>query len=299
VIAAHLIVGARDEPYLPALLASLDGVVDVVLVNDNGGEADGANRAALAACGFARRGAMIVDRAPFVDFASARNRLLAIHAARDLGAWVAFVDADEVHGPAARTIAGNLHLVPDDVDFVDGYTWHFFRSFDYYTSIERRMTFFRFSKTLSWRNPVHEVLEGARGKRLALPYVYGHYGHVAPARRHAEKGRQYAALGGPGEAMDDGAVAAIDVAHYFRDFWKRALRFHGEHPAAVRAIEAAMRAENAADDAVTRRLVTAAQTPAVRGANLVRRVNFEYRWRGRALLPLARRIVRSAEPGRA
>ncbi len=293
-IAAHLIVGAREEPYLPALLASLEGVVDIVLVNDNGEMPEGPNARVLQTCDFAARGALIVDRAPFVDFATARNRLLAIHAERKLGEWVAFVDADEVHGPLARTIARNLHLVPSDVDFIDGYTWHFFRSFDYYTTIERRMAFFRFSETLRWQNPVHEVLVGATGKRLALPYVYGHYGHVAPARRHAEKGRQYAALGGPGDALDERAVTAIDVERYFRAFWPLALRFHGKHVPAVREIERAMRAAHAADDIATRRFIAAAQSPRVRFANAVRRLNFEYRWRGRALLPLARRIVRNA-----
>jgi hypothetical protein len=290
-IAAHLIVGAREEPYLPALLASLAGVADVVLVNDNGGDAHGTNARVLAASGFAARDALVVDRSPFVDFANARNRLLAIHAQRRLGAWVAFVDADEVHGPAAQRIARNLHLVPSDVDFVDGYTWHFFRSFDFYTSIERRMMFFRFSENLRWRNPVHEVLDGATGKRLALPYVYGHYGHVAAARRHAEKGRQYASLGNAGGTLDEEQLDRIDPRSYFRTVWPRALRYDGAHAPALAVVADAIRAELASEEAATREAIAAVQTPRLRIVNAVRRLNFAYRWRGRALSPLARRIL--------
>src|ERR1700678_3479016 len=35
-VAAHLILGPREEPFLPALLASIERVADVLIVNDNG-----------------------------------------------------------------------------------------------------------------------------------------------------------------------------------------------------------------------------------------------------------------------
>ena len=48
-----------------------------------------------------------------------------------------------------RHIAARLGELPAQYDFVDGYTWHFFASFDYYTSIERRMMFFRYRPELA------------------------------------------------------------------------------------------------------------------------------------------------------
>jgi len=91
--------------------------------------------------------------------------MLALHAEHDAGEWIAFVDADEVHGELAATIASNLGNVAPTIDSVDGFTWHFFQSFDCYPTIERRMAFFRFSPELRWENLVYEKLVGARTGR--------------------------------------------------------------------------------------------------------------------------------------
>lgn len=288
-VAAHLILGPHEEPFLGPLLASLEGVADSAIVNDNGPEPS-PHAAALAASAFARDGRLVVDRTPFVDFAHARNVCLRLHAERAAGDWVAFVDADEIHGGAVRAIASRLDEVPAAYDFVDGYTWHFFQSFDWYTSIERRMAFFRFRPGVRWEGAVHERLVGLAGRRVVLPYVYGHYGHVLPPRRHAEKGRLYSSLGAPGSVLREDELDAFDVAAYFAAYYPRLLRFRGRHPAAGAEAIARLRAALAAHHALTDRIARA-QPLAVQVRNVVRRANYEQRWRGRALNPLARRLV--------
>lgn len=281
-VAAHLIVGEREEPFLSALLDSLEGVADSLIVNDNSGRPN-ANRRALEASAFARAGTLHVDETPFLDFSTARNRCLELHVKLDAGDWIAFVDADEVHFPAARAIARSLPDLSSDIAFVDGYTWHFFATPDWYTSIERRMAFYRYSPALRWTGTVHEQLTGASGRRHALPYVYAHFGHILPPRRHAEKGRLYCRLGRDGPILREDQLDRIDVREYWREYWPRLLRFHGEYPPAARAIIAELRHRHAPEYAEYDAIARAGQTAWVRVKNTLRRANFEQRWRLRAL----------------
>jgi len=289
-VAAHLILGAREEPFLAALLDSLSGAVDSLIVNDNGPDPS-PHEVMLRESWFGDHNRLFVDRAPFVDFSTARNRCLDAHARIGAGTWVAFVDADEVHAEAIRSIARNLGAVPATYDFIDGYTWHFFQSFDLYTSIERRMAFFRFKPGVRWAGSVHEGLEGLPGKRLALPYVYAHYGHVLPARRHAEKGRHYSSLGQSGEVVAEESLDSLDAATYFERIWPTLLCFSGEQPSAARSVVARLRQEYAADQKRALELARAAQPPLVRARNVVMKLNYELRWRSRAANPLARRLL--------
>jgi hypothetical protein len=290
-IAAHLIVGPHEEPFLPALLRSLEPVVDHLIVNDNGGDLAGPNARALEGSAFGVRGALTVDRTPFVDFATARNRTLDLHRKFGCGEWAAFVDADEVHRPPAATIAHNLSRLPPAIAVVDGYTRHYFASFRLYTAIERRMSFFRVTPELAWSGRVHERLEGIRGKRLAIPYVYDHYGAILPLRRQAAKGRLYSGLGQAGPTLAEEDEATIELADFFRLHWPLALRYHGAHPATVAEIRAELERTDGARFARGEQLARAFQPPAVRARNLLRRANFEYRWRGRALTPQARMLL--------
>jgi hypothetical protein len=291
-VAAHLILGAREEPFLGALLDSLTGVAELLIVNDNGAGSSSPHAAALDASAFGRDGRIVMDRLPFAGFAAARNACLQLHARHTDARWVAFVDADEVHDtPAIATIARNLHRVPPECDFVDGYTWHFFQSFDYYTSIERRMMFFRFKPGSRWESAVHEKLAGIDGRRIALPYVYGHYGHTLEPRRHAEKGRHYSALGAPGDVLREDQLDNFDVAGYFEPEYPRLLRFTASHPKAVRATLERLRPQLRAYHELTARIVRGQPIPiAIR--NAFRRLNYELRWRGRAIDPLARKLLR-------
>jgi hypothetical protein len=288
-IAAHLIVGSRPEPFLGALLASLEGVAQTVIVNDNSA-GPSPHRGTLEASAFAKREALVIDRTPFAGFERARNICLRLHAERDAGDWVAFVDADEVHGTLVARIASHLDLVPTDVGAVDGYTWHFFGSFDWYTSIERRMMFYRFDRSVHWVNPVHEQLIGLPPRRLVVPYVYAHYGHTLEARRHAEKGRQYSGLGAEGEIVREEDLDSIDVASYYADYFPRLLHFTGDHPPAARTTIAALSASLTHLHELTDRIARKQPLP-VKLRNVVRKLNYEQRWRLRVLNPLARRVV--------
>jgi hypothetical protein len=285
-------VGRHEELFLPALLRSLEGVADRVIVNDNSGLPDGPNARALEASAFGRTGRLIIDRAPFIDFADARNRVLRLHRELGLGDWAAFVDADEVHRPIAATIARHLPHLSPDVAIVDGYTRHYFQSFRLYTSIERRMSFFRVTPQLQWTGRVHERLTGVAGRHLAIPYVYDHYGAMFPMRRQAAKGRQYSSLGQAGPTVAEADETRVREIDYFHALWPLALRYHGDHPAAVGELRAALERTEHDRYAWSERTASQFQPPLVRLANLVRRANFEYRWRGRALDPRARSLLR-------
>jgi Glycosyl transferase family 2 len=288
-VAAHLILGPREEPFLPALLASIERVADVLIVNDNGGgTSDPAGT--LDASSFARRGALIVERTPFEGFAAARNACLRAHARESTAPWVAFVDADEVHAAAAARIVEHLPSIPSGIGFVDGYTWHFFQSFDYYTSIERRMAFFRFDPQARWGGDVHERLSGVPGRRVALPYVYAHYGHTLAPRRHAEKGRHYSSLGAPGDVLREDQLDDFDVPAYFAPEYPRLMKFLGTHPAAALPTLERLRPQLERWHDLTRAMAQAQSLP-IKLRNLARAANYEVRWRGRALDPFARSLL--------
>ena len=288
-VAAHLILGSREEPFLSAMLDSISDAASLLIVNDNGPDPS-PHSAVLAASSFGASGRLFVDRTPFAGFAHARNVCLRLHAQHSAGAWVAFIDADEVHGPRVRRIAQHLDRLSPGYDFVDGYTWHFFGSFDYYTSIERRMMFFRYRPGLRWEGAVHEKLLGLHGKRLALPYVYAHYGHTLAPRRHAEKGRHYSALGAPGNVLREDQLDDFDVVQYFRPLYPLALRFNGRHPQAARETLDALRLQLRAHHDLTEQVVSA-QSLGTKVHNLVRRSNYETRWRSRLMNLAALRLL--------
>jgi hypothetical protein len=289
-IAAHLILGSREEPFLAAMLESIAGVASQLIVNDNSPDPS-PHSATLAQSWFGSADRLVVDRSAFTGFADARNACLRLHAQRSDARWVAFVDADDVHGPGVRRVAERLHRVPTEYDFVDGYTWHFFASFEYYTSIERRMMFFRYRPEIRWEGAVHEHLLGLGGKRVVVPYVYAHYGHTLEPRRHAEKGRHYSALGAPGNVLREEELDGFDVARYFAPVYPRLLRFRGKHPDAGREALARLAPPLRVHHELTRRMV-ARQTPGTKLANVARRLNYEVRWRSRGLAPLGRLLAR-------
>lgn len=289
-IAAHLILGAREEPFLSAMLESIAPVASTLIVNDNSSDpSPHAETLAHSAFGL-EEDRLVVDRTPFEGFAAARNVCLRLHRERDAGDWVAFIDADEVHWPAVGEIARRLDSVPPEYDFVDGYTWHFFASFSYYTSIERRMMFFRYRPDIRWEGAVHERLIGLSGKRIALPYVYAHYGHTLAPRRHAEKGRQYSSLGAPGNVLAEEELDSFDVVRYYTPVYPRMLRFTGSHPPAALPTLNRLDATLRGDHDLTARVV-ASHGPALKIRSLLRRLNYEVRWRSRRLDSRARRLV--------
>ena len=271
------------------MLDSIADAADVLLVNDNA-SGTSPHTATLEQSRFGAEGRLVVDRTPFTGFAAARNVCLQLHERCDAGDWAMFVDADEVHGSPIGTIAHRLHRVPETYDFVDAYTWHFFASFDYYTSIERRMMFFRFDRGVRWEGTVHERLTGLDGKRLALPYVYGHYGHTLAPRRHAEKGRHYSALGAPGEVLPEERLGDFDLVAYFRPVYPRLLKFTGAHPVKARKTLDFLTPFLRNEHELTRKIVNL-QHVSVKVRNVLRRCNYEVRWRSRFMDPLSRRLM--------
>ena len=281
-IAAHLILGPREEPFLGALLTSIGGAVQTLIVNDNS-PGPSPHQAALESSPFGRDGPPHRGPNPI-------RRISPPPATSACGSTKLRTPAIGSHSSMptkctrrrSTTIAANLEKLPADYDFVDGYTWHFFQSFDYYTSIERRMMFFRYKPGIRWEGAVHERLIGLDGKRIALPYVYAHYGHTLAPRRHAEKGRHYSSLGAPGGVLREDQLDDFDVAAYFAPEYPRLLRFRAAHPPAANATLEALRPQLSPFHALTDRIVRA-QPPAIAAKNAVRRANYELRWRGTPL----------------
>jgi hypothetical protein len=289
-VGAHLILGPREEPFLASLLESLRDACRFMLVNDNSPDPS-PHGDTLAQSTFARENRLVVDRTPFTDFSTARNVCIRLHHERDAGEWMLFVDADEVHGEQLVRVARNLQHVPANIDFVDGYTWHFFQSFDWYRSIERAKMFIRVTPDLHWEGIVHEKLHGVAGERIALPYVFGHYGWVLPIERQAAKERLYASLGRPGKMLPAEELDAPELERSFREEWRTVLRFRGTHPKAVRPAIAQMRETLHEQLEAVDRIVPRNQRLADRVHNALMRMNYEQRWRLRALNPLARKLL--------
>lgn len=295
--AAHVIVGARDEPFLGAVLASLEGAVALVLVNDNSPD-ESRHAATLAASSFAREGRLFVDRTPFTGFAAARNACLRLHERYGAGEWALTVDTDEVHDDLLERITERLAAVPEDCHHIDAYMRHFFMSFDWYTSIERRKMLFRFRPGLRWEGVVHERLIGLNERRLAVPYVYATYGASLGRRRFAEKGRLYSSLGQAGDVVAADELDTFDAAAYFADVYPRLMRFRGAHPRAARATIEALRPVLAQEHALTERMALG-QGTYVRVRNAIGWINYEQRWRSRGLNPIAHALAgRQASPSR-
>ena len=194
-----MIVGAKPEMFLPCALESIARVCAHAVINDTSGEVQGANATVIAQSAFAREARLTVIRSTFSDFATARNACIDATPAQFSNGWGLIVDADEVHGPALARMAGLLDRFPEGVDAVDGYLRHFVGSFSWWIDLNRTRCFFRLRPAVRWENRIHERLAPI-SRRIALPGVWFHYGHVITPREEAEKGRLYASLGQPDPA---------------------------------------------------------------------------------------------------
>lgn len=242
----------------------------MLVVNDNAPSENGPNAAVLRASAFARRGALHIERHPFVDFADMRNRAFAALAALDPRPdWVMWLDADEVHGERVRAIArGILPTLDSSVGSVDCYTYHFFGTFDWITDVARRFAFYRYDPSLRWVNPIHEKIVGLSGRAIVLPYIYYHYGNVAAAPLLADKYARYHALGNPVPPRED--PESIDI---YLEKISAVRPFRGEHPSAARATLAAMRAELGPMFAAIDAAYRAGRTPSMRARAALRGLN--------------------------
>jgi hypothetical protein len=114
-----------------------------------------------------------------------------------------------------------------------------------------------------------------------------------PARSHAEKGRHYLSLGAPGEVVHESELDEVQAENYFEfaHRWATALRFTGAHPQPARAVIDRLRHERAEEFARVEQLIRERQPLGQRLRNAAMKLNYELRWRGRALNPLARRLL--------
>jgi len=126
-----------------------------------------------------------------------------------------------------------LPSLPEDVDAVDGYSRHFVGSFSWWRAMERRLCFFRFARTRRWAGAVHEQLAPI-GRRIVIPGVWFHYGHVVTPYAEWAKSRLYASLGQPGFVPDDVQMMQPEPAAVWGSLLRDAISYRGPHPALMR-----------------------------------------------------------------
>ena len=277
-IVAHVIVGARPEPYLAACLDAIADVCDHAVINDNSGSAKSPNAAVYGRSRLATSGRLTLLRTHFEDFSAARNACIDATPKCFSGCWVHFVDADEVHGDELPAIAALLDHLPPSIEAVDGYSRHFWGSFRWWVAIERRLCFFRFSPAHRWHGacttsaPRREPRGGAGGLGALRP-------RLTP-RMEWEKSRLYASLGQADWSPDDAALAGANASRVYGERTRQAIAHHGEHPSVASATVAALSREWADNFREIDRLV-AGQTPIDRLRNAGRALNYRrlLQWR--------------------
>lgn len=233
-IIAAIPVGQRPEPWLPAMLESLEDAVDLAVVNDNSGAPQGENRRHLTRSRLYRQQRMDIVTSTFVDFAQIRNvcydRIRERYAASR--PWVLRVDTDEVHGPALVELTRKvLPALRSDVSIATARYVLFIQSPRCWKAVQRDHWFAaRWDDALYWQGALHEVVRGAAGSTVHLPYVYWAYGNVRDPSVIQAKWRQYQDLGDPNypaESLDD-CPGPFDAEA------PHCVPFLGRHPEAVR-----------------------------------------------------------------
>ena len=85
-----------------------------------------------------------------------------------------------------------------------------------------------------WSGGVHEQIQGVRGRRLAAPYIYGHFGYVREPGEVLDKWKQYAGLGD--SSYDPEELARAVAEGYLDEQASRCHRYPGQHPQALAAL---------------------------------------------------------------
>ncbi len=225
-----MLLGGRREPFLAACLATLEGALDLLVVDLNGSCPE--NERDLQQSALHASGRLLVEARPFSNFAEARNHALGMLPPGE--GWVLKVDADEVHDPEGLTLVtrGILPLLPDRVGVVDAWQMQFMQSFRYVDGLERRHDWFlRRTPELAYSGGVHEQVLGVRGRRLAAPYIYGHYGYVRDPGEVLAKWKHYARLGD--HSYDPEELDRAVAEGYLDEQASRCLRYLGPHPQAL------------------------------------------------------------------
>jgi len=230
-ISAVMMMGKKPEPFLSACLESIKDAVDLLVVNDNSGEAASANLETLKSSRIFSEGKVALIPSEFIGFGPCRNLCLDhLKALERDDTWVLYLDADEVHPPGLNILTRQLlPELPAGVGIVDGYNYLFFQSPRYYLSVDRRHNlFFRFNDQIRWEGAVHEKPVNLSGKRLALPYCYFHYGYLISPQALQRRWKLYGDLG---DEMSGNIT--LDESLPFVGEAGRALPYRGKHPKAA------------------------------------------------------------------
>lgn len=287
-VIAVVIMSDREEPFLPACLESVADAVDLVALNDNGSAEENPNMEAVISSRLYRAKKVRVIKSPFRGFGPARNKCLELVLdLRPERPWVLMLDCDEVHtwGLTALT-RGILPRLPESIGGVDVYTRQFMRTFDYYTAVEIRHNFlFRLHPETRWEGAVREKLVGAEGKRICLPYTFFHYGGAMPSRAVLDKLKTCARYGDLTYKMED--LERLDPERFLDGESGRVLNFKGTHPPLAEAVIRLLMQEREEDIRLFDALVQKArEDPRVRLKNVLSKLNFSFRVKGRFLQSL-------------
>lgn len=279
--------GRRPEPYLPAVLTSIEAAVDILVVNDNGGDPRSVNRRVLEDSEMHRRGQVRIVEAPFEGFSRARNLCLEYirrEGVQEPGAhtWLLMVDCDEVHRrdlPKLTRVV--LPSLPQNVGVVDGYFVQFMQSFNYFISLDRRHNLLvRMNDDVRWIHDVHEQVKGLEGRRVCLPYVYFHYGYVMSNRQILEKWQLYQQLGDPSYTPEE--LQTVETSRMFEHEISRCIPFTWRHPHALRVLRNSLeQVPDPASEMFDRQAAAWLKQPGHRIKSALRRANYRLRiiWR--------------------
>ena len=184
-LVATMLVGKLDEPFLTLALDSVVGLVDHVVVQDNGMSPENVERVLESSADIS------VVSHDFVDFSTNRN--IACARARELGAdWILRVDADEVHRPEQAEGMKRLLESARESCIVGGLYHHMITPW-HIQDDQRDLTMFH-RPEISWGGDVHEGLQCRDSRRV--DYFIHHYGYVRPPERVYESWMLYERIGG-------------------------------------------------------------------------------------------------------
>lgn len=285
-IVALMLMGARPEPYLKAVLHSLEQAADFLIVHDNSGAPRSQNRNVLERSTLHANGRVGVVEAPFVNFSQARNECLDYMRANlpcDAQTWLLMVDCDEVHGSDLAFITRHiLSTLPPEVGIVDTYFYNFILSFNVYNALDRRHNLLvRHNPDLRWTHDVHEHLTGLVGQRICLPYTYHHYGYIRSTGHIIDKWRHYRTLGD--QTYSEHTLDEMSRRDLFEREVDRALPYNGSYPEALALLDDAANMVDPDIDDFHRLVDAHLKKPGPRLHALLRDLNYRLRLMWRAV----------------
>lgn len=196
-IVAVMLMGKRVEPFLEPCLESIKDAVDLLILNDNSRSLNHQNMETVKSSSLYKNNRVIIIPSEFMGFGPCRNLCLDyIKENLKPGVWVLYIDTDEVHPPGINEITrAIIPELPNEVGIVDGYKYEFFQSQNYYLSIDRRHNMiFRYNADVRWEGKIHERPVNLNGLRVALPYIYFHYGFLSSPQLIIDKWSFYGSL---------------------------------------------------------------------------------------------------------